>query len=223
MHLHWLRLLALGALVAAQPVSAQNTEGSTGTAAGAAEDRTDEAKGLFAAGKAAFDAGRFADALDYFRRSYQISGRAALLYNIALSHDRLREDGRALEAYEQYLKQAPEAPNRAEVETRLAAIRAALANSEPAPSQTAPAPAEVAAAALTPEARPIAAADGAPPRDRSAEDGGLLTKWGFWTGVGVVVAGGVTAALIAASGGEDAATPIEPGTGVLVTTLRSAP
>ena len=115
-------------------------------AAATGEDRTEEAKGLFNAGRAAFDAGRYVDALDYFQRAYGISGRAGLLYNIALAFDRMREDERALAAYEQYLTQAPDAPNRVEVETRAAAIRAALQRrQEPAAKPVAPTPAETAA------------------------------------------------------------------------------
>jgi len=99
-------------------------------------DRTDEAKALFAAGRAAFDSGRFADALDYFERSYAISKRPGLLYNIGIVRDRLRDDKRALEAYEAYLAAVPDASNRAEVETRASAIRAALARQQ----EAAPAP-----------------------------------------------------------------------------------
>jgi tetratricopeptide (TPR) repeat protein len=189
-------------------------------------DRTEEAKGLFAAGRAAFDAGRYEDALDYFQRSHAISGRPALLYNIALAHDRLRNDEKALQGYEAYLAAVPDAANRTDVETRAAAIRAALARREPAPpSAEVPAPAAVAAGA---EPAASAAVPAAPPQamhDEPAEadeGGGVLSQWWFWTAVGVVVAGGATAIVIAASG-EDDPEPLAPRSGLVVTTLRVWP
>jgi tetratricopeptide (TPR) repeat protein len=191
-------------------------------------DRTEEAKGLFAAGRAAFDAGRYEDALDYFQRSHAMSGRPALLYNIALANDRLRNDEKALEGYEAYLAAVPDAPNRADVETRAAAIRAALARREPAPpSAEVPAPAEVAASAepAAPASAEAAPAPAQAMRDEPAEPregGGVLSKWWFWTAVGVVVAGGATAIAIAASG-EDDPKPLAPRSGVVVTTLQVSP
>lgn len=192
-------------------------------AAPADVDRTEEAKGLFNAGRAAFDAGRYADALDYFQRAYGISGRAGLLYNIGLAFDRLREDERALDAYDQYLAHAPDASNRAEVETRAAAIRAALARRQPAEA-AAPTPAQTAAAAPAPA--PVvsvaATADPEPRADRD-ESSGLLSQWWFWAAAGVVVAGGVTAAVLVAGSGDDDPDPIAPASGIVVSTLSRAP
>jgi hypothetical protein len=42
---------------------------------------------------------------------------------------------------------------------------------------------------------------------RSAEGGSVLTRWWFWTGVGVVVAGAVVGAVLAANAG-DAPSPV---------------
>jgi len=184
-------------------------------------DRTEEAKALFAAGKAAFDAGRFTDALDYFERSYAISKRPGLLYNIGIVRDRLRDDERALEAYDAYLAAVPDAGNRAEVETRANAIRAALAQRkqhEGTAPAVVPTPAETAAAAQPAEPDTLAAVESTEqPEDDS---GSVLERWWFWTAVGAVVAGGVVVGVVAASGGdEDPAEPLPPRGGVIVTTL----
>jgi tetratricopeptide (TPR) repeat protein len=213
-------LLSASAGALAQPAPAQPAP------APSEADRTEEAKGLFAAGRAAFDAGRYEDALDYFERSHAMSGRPALLYNIALAHDRLRNDEKALQGYEAYLAAVPDAPNRSDVETRAAAIRAALARREPAPpSAEVPAPAEVAAGAEPAAPAPATGAPEQAMRDEPAEpgeSGSVLSKWWFWTAVGVVVAGGATAIVLAASG-EDDPKPLAPRSGVVVTTLRVAP
>jgi len=161
-------LLSAALLFASVPVLAQ-------PAPAPGDDRTEEAKGLFAAGRAAFDAGRYEDALDYFERSHAISKKPGLLYNIGLSHDRLRNDEKALAAYDAYLAAVPEAENRATVETRAAAIRAALARREPAPT-AAPAPAEVAASAQPASAQPEQRAAPTEATDEPPSSGGVLTK-----------------------------------------------
>ena len=218
----WRWLIVASLLCGGASAGAQSAPNATGaTPAQGGQDRTEEAKGLFNAGRAAFDAGRYPDALDYFQRAYAISGRAGLLYNIGLSYDRLREDERALAAYDQYLTLAPEAQNRVEVETRAAAIRAALARRKPAEA-AAPTPAETAAAAPPPVVATAATSESAPRADREPSSG-LLSQWWFWVAAGVVVAGGVTAGVLIANGGDDQPDPIAPSSGIVVSTLLRAP
>lgn len=212
-----LRHLTLVSLVL---LSSARVEAQAASAPSSDADRTEEAKALFAAGRAAFDAGRFADALDYFERSYAISKRPGLLYNIALAHDRLRDDERALEAYDAYLAAVPDASNRAEAETRASAIRAALAARKPtAPAVMAPTPAQ---AAATVEPKPATTAAPFGTREGPVDDSGsVLEQWWFWTAIGAVVAGGVVVAVVAASGSgeKDPTEPLVPPGGVVVMTL----
>ena len=100
--------------------------GAGAVAAQSDPGRDAEARGLFEAGRAAFDQGRYQDALGYFDRAYQLSRRPQLLYNLGQVHDRLRHDEEALTAFQQYLKQVPGAENRAEVEHRIQAMRQAM-------------------------------------------------------------------------------------------------
>jgi tetratricopeptide (TPR) repeat protein len=91
------------------------------------ESATDaEARGLFQAGTAALDDGRSQEAYDYFLRSHELSGRAALLYNMGIAADRSRMDAEALDAFERFLAAEPETERRAEVEGRIATLRATL-------------------------------------------------------------------------------------------------
>ncbi|RLB52574.1 MAG: hypothetical protein DRJ42_14450 [Deltaproteobacteria bacterium] len=78
-----------------------------------------EARGLFEAGQVAFEDGRFEEAFDRFLRSYELSGRGVLLYNLATCLDRLGRYGEAKEYYERYLTDTEGAPNRSYVERRL--------------------------------------------------------------------------------------------------------
>lgn len=86
----------------------------------------DEARGLHAAGAAAFNAGRYEDALQYFLRAYDLSHRAALLYNVGQAADRARHDEVALDAFERYLAGVTDIENRAEIEGRVRVLRAAI-------------------------------------------------------------------------------------------------
>jgi tetratricopeptide (TPR) repeat protein len=87
----------------------------------------EEARALYEAGVIAYDGGRFEEALEHFQRSYELSGRTALLYNIATAAERARKDELALQTYEAFLAADPSTPLRPRVETRIAALREQLA------------------------------------------------------------------------------------------------
>lgn len=108
------------------------------------ESPTDrEARSLFTAGQEAFAAGNYERALEDFEQAYALSQRAGLLYNIAVTADRMRRDARALEAFRGYLAAEPETERRAEVEARIAFLEQALAEPEPVdPTPTPPPPAQ---------------------------------------------------------------------------------
>lgn len=99
-----------------------------GTSAAAQTD-TDAARAAFERGVAAYEAGAFEDALAAFQESYALVHDPQILFNVGTVADRLRRDSVALEAYEGYLAGIPGAPDRANVEARIAAIRASLAAS----------------------------------------------------------------------------------------------
>lgn len=108
------------------------------TAQEAADARDEEARGLFQAGRAAFDDERYEDALDYFERAHALSPRPTLLYNVGLAAERAGHPERARQAWERLLREEPDSPVRAEVEGRLRALP-----SEPGPSASPPAEAPV--------------------------------------------------------------------------------
>lgn len=100
----------------ASPIGAQTRE----------DQRDEEARRLFQAAELAFADARYEDALDLFERSYALSQRPQLLFNIGTSADRLRLDARALSAFEDYLERLPDASNRREVEVRIGVLRRAV-------------------------------------------------------------------------------------------------
>lgn len=186
---------------------------------------------------AAYTAGNYEDALGYFNRSYQLSNRPKLLYNIGQAADRLRRDQEALDAFKEYLTQVPDAPNRFEVENRIKALEKFVENEKAAEAAPAPAaPAAPAAAPATPEKgapeaqeptqqnKPASPYTSGGEKEPQAEGGGIFSKWWFWTAAGVVVAGAAVGIAIAAgSKGEKQEEPTTTKSGVVVTTLRVAP
>jgi tetratricopeptide (TPR) repeat protein len=85
------------------------------------------AKGLFQAGAAAFDAGQFTEALEHFQAAYARSPRPKLLYNIGQAADRLRQDEVALDAFQRYLAEVPDADGREQIEARVRVLEQAVA------------------------------------------------------------------------------------------------
>jgi tetratricopeptide (TPR) repeat protein len=111
-------LLALGAgsltvLGTSSTAAAQTDQGSDGAA------RT-----FFDQGRAAYEAGQFEEAARLLRRAYLLSPRFALLYNIGQAELRAGHDALALEAFEGFLRQAPEEDTRrSEVSERVRVLR----------------------------------------------------------------------------------------------------
>ncbi len=192
-------LAVAGAAYAQARAQAPSARGSDG-----AQLSTDDevARGLFQAGAASYEAGRYEEALRFFEQSHARSGRPELLFNIGQVADRLRQDDKALKAFRGFLAQRPQASNRAEVESRIAALERAEAARAATPVEAAPPSAsEDAAPAAVPTAAQTAdqaqANDGADSAFTRTDEGTALTeRWWFWTGLGAAIAGGVVLALV---------------------------
>lgn len=154
----------------------------------------EEARALFNLGREAYAEARYERALKYFQQAHRLSGRPALLYNVAAALDRLRRDREALDGYREYLKQAPDAENRNVVEARITVLEKAIAEREAA-ATAAPSPEQVAAAASV-DSAPVTT------DDQPGPSGGVLTKWWFWGGVGAVALTAVIVGVAASSGGD---------------------
>jgi tetratricopeptide (TPR) repeat protein len=109
-------LFLCGLGVVATPAAAQTTSST--------EALDTEAHALFEAGRLAYSSGRFEEALGHFRRSYELSHRPQLLYNIGQCQDRLRRDADALATFEAFVAAQPDSPQRDEVTARIEILRA---------------------------------------------------------------------------------------------------
>lgn len=95
-----------------------------------------DARRAYDRGAESFRAGDYEAAIDHFESSYRLSHRAELLFNIGTAADRLGRLDRAIEAYEGYLAELADAPNRDIVERRVAelhVLRRAATEPEPEP------------------------------------------------------------------------------------------
>lgn len=135
------------------------------TAPARADRRLDDAKQQVNAADIAYRLGRFEEALAKYSRAYELYPVAGLLFNIAQCHKNLKDYEKAIFFYEGYLRDAPNAPNRALVkdlirESQAELDRARARAPEPPPPADVP-PAPVAA----PPAPEPATSVAAPPHD----------------------------------------------------------
>jgi tetratricopeptide (TPR) repeat protein len=160
-----------------------------------------------------FNLDEWKQAADEFKEAYRLHPDPLFLYNIAQCYRKLGDHAEALSYYRKYLRAAPKASNRAEVERRIDELEAALAASSkareapppsvllPSPEPTAPPPVESTGAAPP----PTAAVAPAPPvsvvtaEAPAAEPPPVYKRWWFWAGVGAVVATGVVIGIVASS------------------------
>jgi hypothetical protein len=77
------------------------------------------AKQHYESGARHFDLSEWDQALVEFKEAYRLKPDPTFLYNIAQCHRRLGHVGEALTFYKTYLRRAPDAPNREEVERRI--------------------------------------------------------------------------------------------------------
>jgi tetratricopeptide (TPR) repeat protein len=228
------RPIAAGALMLAALLAA-------GPAARAADPhppidaRTEKAREHYQQGDAYYKLDKYASALQEYEQAYLAKSDPSFLYNIAQCHRLMGAKAEALKFYRRYLKDAPNAANRAVTEKHIKDLEAALASPEASPPSPTPSPGSSPApvsplvspppAAMptpTPSgaaAPPTLALNAPPPGSRDAPSGGsidasrppshderrpIYTKWWFWTGIGVLLTGGL---LIALSAGHDPSCP----------------
>lgn len=125
------RALAPWALVASSAVGllwpsvgrAADTAEAPRCPAPAAED-TEAARGLFRRGQAAFNEGAYDQALELWKRAYELDCTAhGLLLNLAMAHELLGRPEDAVRALEQFNSRAPDSPYAAANEKRVARLR----------------------------------------------------------------------------------------------------
>jgi tetratricopeptide (TPR) repeat protein len=145
-----------------------------------------EAKASYEEGARHYDLAEYAEALDSFKDAYRAKTDPAFLFNIAQCLRKLERMEEAATFYRTYLRRAPEAPNRAEVERHLKDIESQLAAASPViPQGTFPAQ-ETPRIDLSPRPAP------------EIEEHPLYKRWWIWTAAGAVAAGAAATIIILA-------------------------
>jgi hypothetical protein len=154
-----------------------------------------EARGAFARGKQAYDAGEFDTAAQAFQEAYALSKRPGLLYNLYLAYRDANRQADAAEALRSYLALDPAVPNRPQLEARLKALDLGLAERKAAAEQGAPAePVPVAPSVIAPVVEsPSTAAEAPAPEGRSWLGPTLVMGAGAALALGAIVPGAMAA------------------------------
>lgn len=95
-----------------------------GSDAESIEVRRERANSEWALAAAAYRRGAYVEAAQHWQAAYDALPDPLALLNIALSWEAVNEQARAIEYYERYLAEAPEAENRAQVTQHVAELRA---------------------------------------------------------------------------------------------------
>jgi hypothetical protein len=102
-----------------------------------AEPVNSPARQAFVEGRRAYNMGHFSQAIAAFETSYRLSGDPVLLFNLAQAHRQAGQLDLSLNAYRAYLRERPDALNRAYVENKIGElqerVRASAAGQAPAP------------------------------------------------------------------------------------------
>lgn len=156
----------------------------------------------------AFGAGRYRDALDLFVKLYGETLHPNYLRNIGRCQQNLNEIDPAISSFREYLRQAKnlKGAERAEVEGFIADLEAQKRRAQDKPGSLPPPPADSpqpppphpspAVLSIPAPAEPAAEAVRLGPTQPTSTETPMYKTWWFWTGVGVVVAAGVTTVLV---------------------------
>lgn len=135
-----LSFLALAGIVFAVPALAQQASSYPPAceASKVTKGEVDRAHQVFLSGKQFLDESNYDKAISYFKDAYSIDCSVhAILPIIATAYERKGDKAEAVRALEEYLKRAPNAPDREVIERRIANLKAQLA-SAPATTGTPP-------------------------------------------------------------------------------------
>jgi hypothetical protein len=96
-----------------------------------AADDPQKAKALFEQGKTFFDLGQFDKAIQAWQDGYTAKADPGFLYNIGQAYRLSGDPQKAIFFYKRFLGYSPKAPNRAEIEQKIAALQKQISEGKP--------------------------------------------------------------------------------------------
>jgi tetratricopeptide (TPR) repeat protein len=152
----------------------------------AAKGSKEAARAAFKQATQHFNLGEYGDALDAFKEAYRNFEDPVFLFNIAQCQRMLGNKQEAVRGYRTFLREAPDAPNRAEVQALVSNLEQQLRTEEAAqhtpPQGTEPPSRSATPAPAVPEAGVVAS-------PAATHERPVYRKWWLWTAVGVAAAG----------------------------------
>jgi tetratricopeptide (TPR) repeat protein len=170
--------------------------GMVGRAGSARAEDVGAARAAFERGTKAYNLAEYSRALDAYKEAYNLKADPALLFNIAQCHRLLGHADEAIALYRSYLREAPDAKNRTDVEKRIEDLQAqqsigAAATPVAEPATRIPVlkqePTSKTAGLNLSQLQATDAAAINPGAESPAPS--FYTRWWFWTAVGAVAAG----------------------------------
>jgi tetratricopeptide (TPR) repeat protein len=172
------------------------------TVAIAHADAKDDARAHVATADTAFKLGHFDDALAEYEKAYELFPAPALLFNLGQCHRNLRHWERAVFFFEGYLRERPDAPNRAVTEDLIREAQAELDKQNASDAEQKARDAEAARKRADAEAEQrrldaeaerhrldlqaqAAITRRIEPPPPAPDETPLVRKWWFWSAVGV--------------------------------------
>ncbi|HEY8945485.1 MAG TPA: PEGA domain-containing protein [Polyangiaceae bacterium] len=107
-------------------VTSSNAAGENAAAETDEEGAKARARALYEKGVKAYAEGRYHEAADYFLDTNRIYPTPQLAFNVGKAYDKAGNGAGALRYYRDYLRRAPDAPDRSEVSERIRALELAL-------------------------------------------------------------------------------------------------
>jgi tetratricopeptide (TPR) repeat protein len=170
-----------------------------------ADPRSDQgARNAYKAGAAAYEAGDYQTAYDRFKESFQLSHEPALLYNIASALQGLKRPHDAAESLRSFLRVQPNDPDRSTIEQRIATLEEEqrMIDADRAKEEAARRPPPVLTAPEPPPALRLTAAPSGPSAaDRKHKR--MVVAISVSVAAAVVIAGGITLAVLLSDGGTE--------------------
>jgi tetratricopeptide (TPR) repeat protein len=161
----------------------------------------EQAKAHYERGTRLYNLSRFDDAVKEYEAAYLEMSDPAFLFNIGQCYRQIGNNDLALRSYRNYLRSAPDAANRADVENRIKEIEALVAKekeSKPVPVVASTDPPPV--VPVEPKAQDPVVQLASAPETASDDDG---TNWLLWGGIGAGVVAVVLVAVLLSSGGTE--------------------
>jgi tetratricopeptide (TPR) repeat protein len=150
-------------------------------------DAQDEAMRLFQQAEQAYEDGRYSQAVALLQQLIETHPDPVLYYNLGRAHERLGHVAEALQAYELYLREAPDAPDSETIHERVLRLRLSLQLDEDEGHDEAPEP------VASPPEKPN---DRSRPRARAGPSAADVVPWIlFGVGGGGLVTGAVMGGL----------------------------